>query len=621
MVMLILMAGVITWFVLYRQYDLDFDVTSAFMRDNPAVTAYSYLIILLLMCVLAAISWRPFLTIGISFVAAAIITYINMQKYQFRAAPLLPEDFQMVEQAGNLMQFIDPEGVARLAGGSILIIIGSALLEHCARNVLGRNLANLAWWDRFALLPRAAFGTAAVATLMIMANPVIHHGAGSSTVFAWLDDATIFDWNPSGAYTDYGFVLAFMYNLGTAESQEPDNYNEETMRQIAERYQEEKATDKDRVPLSEIADNVIVILNESFFDPTVLGAEYDHSGGDVTPNLHEIFQKYPSGYMYSPEYGGNTANVEFAVLTSLSNFWARAVPYTTTVSKVPQMPGMASYAKDGGLGTATAIHAFDGTMYKRNLVYANMGFGKFLDQDSMQHTEPENGNGYISDREIYQEALDVLNSTTDPQFIMVATMQNHTSYDSAHYPFYHFRLQNEIENKYLVESSFESIYHSDKYLGEFIGKLDELDERTVVLWFGDHAAGVLDEYTKSGDYDLVNLTHLTPYFIYANFDLDELYSVEKVAEMNEERGFEFTTQGVTLPVVSPNCLANMMYDVLGAEKPALMYLAAEVCEETPILAPSYYSHEMPALTPALRDYELLNYDILSGKRYWLSLGE
>lgn len=621
MVMLILMAGIITWFVFYRQYDLDYDITSAFMRENPQVTAYSYLIILLLMCVLTAISWRPFLSIGISFVAAAIITYINMQKYQFRAAPLLPEDFQMVEQAGNLMQFIDPAGVARLAGGSVLIVIGSALLEHCARNVFGRNRAKLAWWDRFALMPRAAFGMAAVAALMVMANPVIHHSSGSSTVFAWLDNATIFDWNPSGAYTDYGFVLAFMYNLGTADSQEPDDYNEETMRQIAEKYQAKKAADEDRVPLGEIADNVIVVLNESFFDPTVLGAEYAYSGGDVTPNLHKIFQKYPSGYMYSPEYGGNTANIEFAVLTSLSNFWARTVPYTTTISKVPGMPGMASYARAAGLDTTTAIHAYDGTMYKRNLVYANMGIETFLDRDTMKHTELENGQGYISDRETYREVLDVLNSTQDPQLIMVATMQNHGVYDSAHYANHRFRLLNDIDNKYMIESAFETIHHSDQYLGEFIQQLDELDERTVVLWFGDHAPGVFDSYAKSGDQELINLTHLTPYFIYANFDLDELYTVKEVAKMNEERGFEFTTRGVTLPVVSPNCLATMMYDVLGAEKPALMYLTADVCKDTPILAPSYYSNEIPDLTPVLRDYELVNYDILSGRRYWLSLGE
>ncbi len=623
LVMLILMAGVFTWFILYRQFDSDFGETWDFMHEKPQIMAYSYLVTLLLMCTLAAILWRPFLTIGISFVVVSVITYIHVQKYTFRAAPLLPEDFQMVDQAGNLMEFIDPWGVARLAGGAILVLFGSALLEHCAKNVFGRDREKLAWWDRFALIPRATFGIIAITTLAAVANPVVHHGSGVATTFDWLDDLTIEAWNQTVAYKNGGFIVGFLYNLSAVDMKEPDNYSEETLRKIANKYAALRAKNQGRVELSDVVDNVVVILNESFFDPSILGDKYAHTGGDVTPNLHRIFREYPSGYMYSPEYGGNTANVEFAVLTGLSNFWARTVPYTYVVAKLSQMPGLVSYTKDDGIIDATAIHAYDGTMYKRNLVYTVMGFDEFFDRDTMTHTELENGKGYISDSETYQEILETLKNTDDPQFVMAATMQNHAGYDSAQYGYdnYHFYLYNEVENGYAAESAFESLYHSDQYLGDFIEKLDKLNERTVVLWFGDHAGGVLNEYINSEDQELVNLAHLTPYFIYANFDVDELYTVQEVAKLNAERGFSFKTQGVDLPVVSPNCLANMMYDVLGAQKPALMYLLDDVCEETPILAPSYYSSELPANTPALLEYELINYDVLGGKRYWLGLGE
>lgn len=623
LVMLILMAGVFTWFILYRQFDSDFGETWDFMHEKPQIMAYSYLVTLLLMCTLAAILWRPFLTIGISFVVVSVITYIHVQKYTFRAAPLLPEDFQMVDQAGNLMEFIDPWGVARLAGGAILVLFGSALLEHCAKNVFGRDREKLAWWDRFALIPRATFGIIAITTLAAVANPVVHHGSGVATTFDWLDDLTIEAWNQTVAYKNGGFIVGFLYNLSAVDMKEPDNYSEETLRKIANKYAALRAKNQGRVELSDVVDNVVVILNESFFDPSILGDKYAHTGGDVTPNLHRIFREYPSGYMYSPEYGGNTANVEFAVLTGLSNFWARTVPYTYVVAKLSQMPGLVSYTKDDGIIDATAIHAYDGTMYKRNLVYTVMDFDEFFDRDTMTHTELENGKGYISDSETYQEILETLKNTDGPQFVMAATMQNHASYDSAQYGYdnYHFYLYNEVENGYAAESAFESLYHSDQYLGDFIEKLDKLNERTVVLWFGDHAGGVLNEYINSEDQELVNLAHLTPYFIYVNFDVDELYTVQEVAKLNAERGFSFKTQGVDLPVVSPNCLANMMYDVLGAQKPALMYLLDDVCEETPILAPSYYSSELPANTPALLEYELINYDVLGGKRYWLGLGE
>ena len=237
----------------------------------------------------------------------------------------------------------------------------------------------------------------------------------------------------------------------------------------------------------------------------------------------------------------------------------------------------------------------------------------------MKHTEQENEGEYISDRDIYNEALEVLENGDQKHVLMLATMQNHMPYDAAKYDTRHFRMMNQIDHTYEFESYLESIYHADEYLGEFIAELDKLEERTVVVWFGDHGPSLLSEYIDSGDPELIDLAHLTPYFIYANFDLDEIYTEKEVAVMNRGAGFEIDMDGIDLPVVTPNCLMSEMYKLLDVKMPPLVKLSSEVCEKTPILAPTYSRNGEIKETETLKDYRLVNYDILSGKRYWLGL--
>ena len=59
-----------------------------------------------------------------------------------------------------------------------------------------------------------------------------------------------------------------------------------------------------------------------------------------------------------------------------------------------------------------------------------------------------------------------------------------------------------------------------------------------------------------------------------------------------------------------------MYNILGVEKPALFYLVDEVCEETPILMKAYFAGNPPEDSEVLREYQLVNYDVLAGKHYW-----
>lgn len=607
---LIVMAIFFTWFIFWRQNMCDGDTTWDFVQNNPGVVTYSYLVVLALLAVMTAITWRPFFSTGLFFVIISIITFINMEKFRLRAAPLLPEEFMLAESVGNMTDFIDMAGVWRLVFGVIFVITGSVMAEFYVRKLVGRDLKRLPWWSRTALIPRVTFTMAGLAVLGGICRPVIHRED-----YAWIDGIDLVDWSQTENYEKNGFVIGFLYNLGGASAEEPEGYSERRILAIADKYRAEKAADTSRLPWGEEIDNLIIILNETFYDPSLLTEHYAHTGGDVTPNLHKIFRNYPSGYMYSTVYGGGTANVEFEVQTGLSNYWAMTTPY---VNILPKLESLISPAQAGEIYdfSARGIHSYDKTMYKRHLAYRTMGYDELIGESEFTHTEKEAKSSVLNDRAIYQEVLDLLKDSDEPQVISTITMQNHAPYAQAGYETIDFQLLQREGEWWLIEHSFQSLHNSDEYLGEFIKALDKLDERTVVLWFGDHAMGTLDKYTQSEDRLDRDLAHITPYFVYANFEIKSPYTTQEVAKMNKKQGLEFSTRGVDLPTTTPNCLLNTTYNLLNLEKPALFYLLDEVCTSTPILTQAYENGNRFKPTEALVEYELVNYDILYGEQYW-----
>lgn len=614
---LVIFAIVCTWFVLWRGFDGNEEKLSDFITEKPGLFNYSCLIIFLLTTTIAAFLWRPFLAMGIVFALTSALSYAHLQKSAVRGMPLVPEDLLMADQLGEMESFVDTASVVRLVAGITFVLLGCGLLEHFLRRLIGRNKKTLALWDRVALLPRLAFGGISLTALVLLATPVVWNASLKSDL-TWIDDKiAIVAWSQQDNYANNGFVVGFLYNLSSLNIEPPESYSQERIKELYDKYQAIKDADTERKPLSEVVDNLIIVLSESSYDPSILGEHYAIESGDVMPNLHRLFKEYPSGYMYSPQYGGGTANVEFAVFTGLSNAWINTTPYVTSLAKVNYIPGVTSTAKDDDF-KATAIHSFEGTMYKRNFVYENMLFDDFIDISKMKYQEHENKSPYVNERSIYQEALDILEASNDKKLLALATMQNHAPYWIAEYPEHHFSLINKAEGDWWgIEASYESLYYADQYLGEFIDKLDELEGRTVMLWYGDHAAGILSDYTESGDPELEHLAHLTPYFIYANFELDNLYTTKEVTEWNKELGFEFPTRGVDLPTVTPNCLSNILYDVLGVEKPVVSYLVDQVCDnlESAILADSYQKDKVLD-SDILREYELVSYDLIGGKNYW-----
>ncbi|MBR2989351.1 sulfatase-like hydrolase/transferase [Candidatus Saccharibacteria bacterium] len=610
---LILFAAAVflTWLLEYRYFLNSAPDAFQFMFDRTLVFIYSAVIMFFIVLLIYGLVRRPFLAVSITTSLVLIIGYINISKFNFRWTPLFPEDFQLSSQAGTLTKFVDAADVVRLIVAVILCVTLGVLLDWLTAKWLKHvNVSSNVWWKRYRVISRIAIIAVAVAGFMVTTDFARNHPHEREIKLAFLD-STFIDWDQVRNYEDNGFLLGFLYNLNQLEITSPDGYSADKLTEIKRELEIKREGAKvSRSSLKEVDANIVFILNESFYDPTRLSGDvYRIEGGDVTPNLHRLQENILSGTMYSIDYGGGTANIEYEVLTGLTNYWLKTVPYTNLLPKQKAIPSVAQFAKDSGMGTAT-IHPFGGGMYKRENVLPKMGFDTMIFENDFTHREKYGRSEYINDGETYRQLLDYLAEKDDKQFVSVITMQNHAPYDADLYDEKDFTVTAGSNGEALaedekrsIETYLASLHKSDEFLETLISGVNALDEKTIVLFYGDHSPGVFPQVVTNDDKNISDSVRKTPYFIYANFELD----AEKVTAVLDAEG--------RLPETTPNCLANTLLNILDTKKPLNFYLLDEVCQTEPILTDVYFGSKAPFVTTALSEYNLLTYDEVTGRQY------
>jgi len=100
-----------------------------------------------------------------------------------------------------------------------------------------------------------------------------NHSDNSTNNISWLNSEFI-AWNQTANYDHNGFLIGFAYNLGKFQLSAPDGYSEQVIQEIATEYNNKKADDASRTILSTSDYNIVVVLNESFYDPELLKDYY-----------------------------------------------------------------------------------------------------------------------------------------------------------------------------------------------------------------------------------------------------------------------------------------------------------------------------------------------------------
>ena len=617
-------AIITTYFLEWRFFGNNAERTWTFVTEKFPVFIYNAILIFFLELVISAPFKKPWTGPGLTFILFIIVAYITTQKQAFRGQPLLPEDFMLADQAGTITKFVDVGSIIRMVLAIALVVGLIVILNHLTKRFfnLKENAESKNVWRKNLRLYRIVILLIGVVGFVKYTDFArVHSGDRYEDTFL---GSTFIAWNQMWNYEENGFILGFMYNWSKFELTAPNGYSEEKLAEIKTEYETKKSGDN---KLENSNYNIVIILNESFYDPSEISDYYPikankdlgkNSMGipvtdEVIPTVRNLIEtskkskNYSTGKMFSVDYGGGTANIEFEVDTSMSTYFVNTTPFVDLIPRTNSVPSIAQIAKNAGYKTI-AIHPFNGGMYKRNISLKKEGYDDFIDANAFSYREKDDEREYINDRSAYNEALKVLKENDEKTLISLITMQNHASYDHG-YTTKSYLLGDapkigEDKNpfsdyeKNQVETYLESLHNSDYYLSEFLDSLEKSDEKTVILFYGDHSPGIFSRVNAAKSEDISRLSYYTPYFVWANFEL----------ENDVKNHLETTT---------PNCLVPTAFSLLNLEKTAYLNLASEVCAETPILSHTYFSSSAPFRSTTLSNYELYTYDILGGKQYFL----
>lgn len=320
--------------------------------------------------------------------------------------------------------------------------------------------------------------------------------------------------NIAFAYEDYGLPYCFSASLFNTGISEPNGYTKKAMAKIdkdGELNQTATSRSSDELP------NIIVVQLESYFD--VANAEFFTTSEDACPNLHNLYQNYSNGYFKVPSVGAGTANTEFEVLTgmNLRYFGPGEYPYKT-YSKKHSTESAATALASLGYGTH-ALHDNTGNFYSRANVFNNMGFDTFTSKEFMnvlQTTE----NGWAKDEILTQHIMEAMDTTKQEDFVFTVSVQGHGNYPETQV----------IENPKIKVEGIEDealknkweyyvnqVYEMDQFVGDLIKAVEERNEPSVVVFYGDHlpTMGLKAEDLKS------RYLYNTNYVIWDNIGLQK----------------------------------------------------------------------------------------------------
>ena len=431
-----------------------------YMVSTPWTFLYNTYMIFITFLLVYLVRRRVFFRIIIT-VFWLVIGCVNGYMLSVRVTPFNAQDLKMI---GDVTTMIDKYFTG--AQGAMLIILIIAVIAWLVSMWRrGGQFTGKMYRIPALIAVVATFGTINLVTDFAIEKRVLSNYFG----------------NIAFAYEDYGLPYCFTASLFNTGISEPNGYNGYTINGISQGGKLTESTSaREEMP------NIITIQLESFFD--VYEAEFFETSMDPIPTFHYLMENYSSGYCKVPSVGAGTANTEFEVLTGMSMryFGPGEYPYKT-IAKYQPMESAATALKALGYG-AHALHNNGGNFYSRADVFNMMGFDSYTSKEFMnilQYTE----NGWAKDNILTQHILNAMDSTEQQDFVFCISVEGHGDYPE----------EQVIENPLIKVTGIEDegqtnsweyfvnhLYETDKFIADLIAQLEQRDEPTVLVLYGDH---------------------------------------------------------------------------------------------------------------------------------------
>jgi len=477
----------------------------------------------------------------VSSAACFLFGLANHYVLTFRGRIIFPCDLLALGTAANVAAYYDytPDRSIWIAGGILAGYWVLILLAHLLFHPKGRQKLRL---------PTVLLSCAAMAVYLyaFFFTPLLP----SIGIYAqqWKTQAN-------------GFLLNFMTSLRYSFVSAPEDYSEDYAQEIAE----EVSYLPDHSSGAEPPENLIVIMNESFADMA-----------DAFPNLeltedplsyfHSMTENTVKGTMISPVTGGGTANVEFEFLTGDSLAFLPSSTVAYQLYLYDGIPSLVSQLKALNYH-AIAFHPYLSSGWNRTSAYSWMGFDDQYYEEDVQ--EPQLLRKYVSDLSDYQQLFRWTDETEGSTFIFNVTMQNHSGYAQGWN-----NLEPTVEAAGPMEATsvttqyFSLIKASDNAIQTLVEHYQNSDERTMIVFFGDHQPPLGNNFYKAlygknlddRTIEEVFQEYEVPFFIWANYDIPEADDI----------------------VISANYLGTLTACLAGLELTDYQNLQMQLMEQLPV---------------------------------------
>jgi phosphoglycerol transferase MdoB-like AlkP superfamily enzyme len=417
------------------------------------------------------------------------------------------------------------------------------------------------------------------------------------------------NFDPAANTRANGQLLSFLMNARSATIHPPLGYGEAMIRAALtpgiDSTQETPSLGRDEAP------DVVIIMSEAFWDPTRLpGLRFEDpllAAADTTQR----------GTMFSPVFGGYTANTEFELLTRISNgtLPAGSIPYVQYVRR--PMNSLAMDFRRAGYST-TALHPFDGNFWNRRNVYRNLGFQAFRDKDAFLHRDMTGP--FINDHALAGEIDATLDSGTGPHFVFAVSLQGHAPYTGGMYR-YASRVAVHDDTGHLSDDAIDqlSTYASgvrDAVQGfnEVVAHARRSRRKTMVVMFGDHLPSLGDHYMVYRQAGLLGSSNQSAW---SDLDEEHMHSVPLLVWSNVGASMDLPTRPF-----SPIYLAGRIKREAGLPAGPLDIMLERMEHAYPVVSQAYSRDAagrtvrgMPANVSLVNNYRAVCYDLLLGRGF------
>ncbi|MGP4673434.1 LTA synthase family protein [Agrobacterium salinitolerans] len=563
----------------------------AFLTSSARPGMTTIAAVLALLVALDALLGRRYLSLIALAPLCALTGLISAQKQTYLSDPLYPSDLLFGRQILELLPTMlraQPMTAALVALGIFATIAALTGLWLLAR----RHSPGLSWRERAAGLALALPLLAGLASLMDYSH------------YSWVRDRLNIIpmmWDQQENYRHNGFLMAFAFNIPMANVAAPQGYGENAIADLTSKPAA-FAANKGDYP------DVIMLMSESLWDPKRL--ENVKLSDDPMPTI----RAKRSGNVFSPEFGGMTANVEFEALTGFSNAFLPygSIPYQQYIRR--PVPSLASFFRGEGY-SAIAMHPFQEWFWNRKQVYANFGFEEFRSEETLPAME-KRGN-FASDDALMDEIMATAEKAQNPLFLFAVTLQGHGPYEATRYAKNTIGVEGDLSASasQALATYSQGVTEADEALLKLMRWAKKRDRETIIVLFGDHLPPLGQTFVESGympgmvasrraPLEVMKKEHETPLVV---------WSSKKGVRKN-------------IGTISPALLPYHVLKTAGFSDPFYTGMLGEVQQAFSVVdrhmlvtadgkAQPDWSIAANAVPEVVRDYRMLQFDMMFGQQY------